>query len=91
MLRFSAGRYAQEPETYQVQYNAEANNLAYDLFQAFWQYGFTTPVHDPEVQYSDNYDASFERRFKGTDMSIKVTPFYRYATNQVYSVGCRSG
>ena len=46
VLRFSAGRYAQEPETYQVQYNAEANNLAYDLFQAFWQYGYTTPLHD---------------------------------------------
>ncbi|MGA2760970.1 MAG: TonB-dependent receptor [Candidatus Cybelea sp.] len=91
VLRFSAGRYAQEPETYQVQYNAAANNLAYDLFQAFWQYGFTTPVHDPEVQYSDNYDASFERRFKGTDMSIKVTPFYRYATNQVYGIGLPFG
>jgi hypothetical protein len=91
VLRFSAGRYAQEPETYQVQYNAAANNLAYDLFQAFWQYGFTTPVHDPEVQYSDNYDASFERRFKGTDMSIKVTPYYRYATNQVYGIGLPFG
>ena len=91
VLRFSAGRYAQEPETYQVQYNARDNNLAYDLFQAFWQYGFTTPEHNPEVQYSDNYDASYERRFKGTDMSIKVTPYYRYATNQVYSIGLPFG
>jgi hypothetical protein len=91
VLRFSAGRYAQEPETYQVQYNARDNNLAYDLFQAFWQYGFTTPEHNPQVQYSDNYDASFERRFKGTDMSIKVTPYYRYATNQVYSIGLPFG
>ena len=86
MLRFSAGRYAQEPETYQVQYNAKDNNLAYDLFQAFWQYGYTTPRHIALVQYSDNYDSSYERRFKGTDMSIKVTPYYRYATNQVYSI-----
>ncbi len=86
VLRFSAGRYAQEPETYQVQYNAKDNNLAYDLFQAFWQYGYTTPRHEPQVQYSDNYDASYERRFKGTDMSVKVSPFYRYATNQVYNV-----
>ena len=91
VLRFSAGRYAQEPETYQVQYNAKDNNLAYDLFQAFWQYGYTTPKHDPLVQYSDNYDASYERRFKGTDMSIKVTPYYRYATNQVYSIGLPFG
>jgi len=91
VLRFSAGRYAQEPETYQVQYNAKDNNLAYDLFQAFWQYGYTTPKHDPQVQYSDNYDASYERRFKGTDMSVKVSPFYRYATNQVYNISLPFG
>lgn len=91
VLRFSAGRFAQEPETYQVQYNSKDNNLAYELFQAFWQYGYTTPRHDPQVQYSNNYDASYERRFKGTDMSIKVTPYYRYATNQVYSIGLPFG
>src|ERR1700729_3628507 len=91
VLRLSAGRYAQEPETYQVQYDAKDNNLAYDLFQAFWQYGYTTPGHHPLVQYSDNYDLSYERRFKGTDMSIKVTPYYRYATNQVYSISLPFG
>lgn len=91
VLRFSAGRFAQEPETYQVQYNSKDNNLAYELFQAFWQYGYTTPKHDPLVQYSNNYDASYERRFKGTDMSIKITPYYRYATNQVYSIGLPFG
>jgi len=91
VLRFSAGRFAQEPQTFQVQYNDRSSNLAYDLFQAFWQYGFTTPRHDPQVQYSNNYDASYERRFKGTDMSIKVTPYYRYATNQTYGIGLPFG
>jgi hypothetical protein len=91
VLRFSAGRYAQEPETYQVQYNAKDNNLAFMLFQAFWQYGYTTPLHNALVQYSNNYDASYERRFKGTDMSIKVTPYYRNATNQIYSVSLPFG
>ncbi|HEY5425109.1 MAG TPA: TonB-dependent receptor, partial [Candidatus Tumulicola sp.] len=91
VLRLSAGRFAQEPETYQVQYNARDNNLAYDLFQAFWQYGYTTPRHDPQVQFSDNYDLSYERRFKGTDMSFKLTPYYRYATNQVYSIALPFG
>jgi hypothetical protein len=91
VLRLSAGRYAQEPQTYQVQYNSKDNNLAYDLFQAFWQYGYTTPLHNALVQYSDNYDFSFERRFKGTDMSIKVTPYLRYATNQIYSIGLPFG
>ncbi|HEX3671906.1 MAG TPA: TonB-dependent receptor [Candidatus Cybelea sp.] len=91
VLRLSAGRYAQEPQTYQVQYNAKDNNLAYDLFQAFWQYGYTTPLHNALVQYSDNYDFSFERRIKGTDMSIKVTPYLRYATNQIYGVSLPFG
>jgi hypothetical protein len=91
VLRLSAGRYAQEPQTYQVQYNAKDNNLAYDLFQAWWQYGYTTPKHNPLVQYSDNFDFSYERRFKGTDMSLKVTPYYRYATNQIYSIGLPFG
>jgi hypothetical protein len=91
VLRLSAGRFAQEPQTYQVQYNAKDNNLAYDLFQAWWPYGYTTPKHDPLVQYSNNYDASYERHFKGTDMSLKVTPYYRYATNQIYGVSLPFG
>jgi hypothetical protein len=91
VLRLSAGVFAQEPETYQVQYNSTYNNLAYQLFQAFWQYGFTTPYHPALVEYSHNYDASYERRFKGTDMSIKVTPYYRYATNQIYGIALPFG
>ncbi|HTU81749.1 MAG TPA: TonB-dependent receptor [Candidatus Acidoferrales bacterium] len=91
VLRASAGRYVQEPETYQVQYDAKDNNLAYDLFQAFWQYGYTTPRHDPLVQYSNNYDASWEQRLKGTDMSFKFTPYYRYATNQIYNIALPFG
>ncbi|MGC1380777.1 MAG: carboxypeptidase regulatory-like domain-containing protein [Candidatus Baltobacteraceae bacterium] len=86
VLRFSAGRYAQQPPTYQVQYSAKQNNLAYQLFEAFWQYGFTTPRHDTAVQFSNNYDASYEHRFNGTDASIKVSPYLRYATNQIYSI-----
>jgi hypothetical protein len=91
VLRFSAGRFAQEPETYQVQYNSKDSNLAYDLFQAFWQYGYTSPKHDPTVQYSNNFDASLEKRINGTDMSFKLSPYYRYATNQVYGIALPYG
>ncbi len=91
VLRASAGRYVQEPETYQVQYNAKDNNLAYDIFQAFWQYGYTTPRHDPLVQFSNNYDVSWEQRLKGTDMSFKLTPYDRYAVNQVYNIALPFG
>jgi hypothetical protein len=91
VIRVSAGRFAQPPQTYQVQYNSRDSNLAFDLFQAFWQYGYTTPRHDPLVQYANNFDASLEKRLHGTDMSIKLTPYYRYATNQVYSIALPYG
>ncbi|MDQ2864752.1 MAG: TonB-dependent receptor [Candidatus Eremiobacteraeota bacterium] len=91
VLRLSAGRYSQEPQNYEIQYGAKDNNLAYPLFQAWWGYGFTTPRHDPLVQYSDNFDFSYERHFKGTDMSMKVTPYYRYATNQLYDISVGFG
>jgi hypothetical protein len=83
VLRFSAGRYAQQPQAYEVQYNSLEENLANELI-GYLPYGFTTPRHDAQPQYSDNYDFSFEHRFHGTDMSLKLTPYFRYATNQLY-------
>jgi hypothetical protein len=85
VLRFSAGRYAQQPQNYEIQYNSVEPNLANQLI-GFIPYGFETPFHASQAQYSNNYDFSYERRFKGTDMSVKVTPYYRYATNQLYTV-----
>jgi Carboxypeptidase regulatory-like domain/TonB dependent receptor len=82
VFRVSAGRYAQEPQNYEVQYNSEEENLASEIV-GFLPYGFDTPFHNAQPQYSNNYDISYERRFKGTDMSIKVTPYYRYATQQL--------
>jgi hypothetical protein len=82
VLRASAGRYAQEPQNYEVQYNSEEENLAAQLV-GFLPYGFTTPFHNAQAQFSDNYDLSYEHHFKGTDTSLKVTPYYRYATQQL--------
>lgn len=86
VIRGSAGRYVQGPQNYEIQYASKEENLAYSIFQGFWQYGFTTPRHDPQAQYSDNYDLSYERQFPGTDMSVKATPYYRYATGQLYGI-----
>jgi len=83
VLRFSGGRYAQQPQAYEIQYNSLEENLANELI-GFLPYGFTTPRHDAQPQYSNNYDFSFEHRFRGTDMSLKLTPYYRLATNQLY-------
>lgn len=83
VLRLSAGRFAQEPQNYEVEYNSLEPNLAAELI-GFLPYGFNTPRHDAGAQFSNNYDFSYERHFKGTDMSLKVTPYYRWATQQLY-------
>jgi hypothetical protein len=84
VLRATAGRYAQAPRAYTIQYNSEEENLANQLI-GFLPYGFTTPRHDAQPEYSNNFDLSLEHRFRGTDLSFKVTPYYRYATNQLYN------
>ncbi len=83
VLRVSAGRYAQQPQNYEIQYDSAEPNLAAELL-GFIPFGFNSPLHEAQAQFSNNYDASYERHFKGTDMSIKITPYYRWATNQLY-------
>ncbi len=83
VLRFSAGRYAQEPQNYEVEYDGTQENLAAGLF-GFLPFGFTTPRHDAGAQFSNNFDLSYEHHIRGTDLSFKLTPFYRYATDQLY-------
>jgi hypothetical protein len=87
VLRASYGRYAQGPQSAVVQYNAKDSNLAFPLFQAFWADGFTSPRHETEPRVSNDVDISYERHFKGTDLSLKVTPYYRTVTNEDYSPG----
>jgi hypothetical protein len=83
VLRASAGRYAQEPQNYEVEYNSAEPNLAAQLV-GFLPFGFFTPRHDAGAQFSNNFDFSLERHFPGTDMGVKITPYYRYATQQLY-------
>lgn len=86
VLRASYGRYAQGPLGAYVQYDAKQSNLASQIFASFWGYGFTTPRHESAPLLSDDFDVSYERRFKGTDSSMKITPYYRTASNQYYYV-----
>lgn len=83
VLRASAGRYAQQPQNYEIQYNTLQPNLASTLL-GFIPFGYSSPLHEAQPQYSNNYDFSLEHHFKGTDLSLKVTPYYRYATDQLY-------
>ena len=83
VLRVSAGKYAQQPQNYQIQYNTAQPNLASTLL-GFIPFGYDSPLHQAQAQFSYNYDFSYEQHFKGTDVSMKLTPYYRWATNQLY-------
>jgi hypothetical protein len=83
VLRASAGRYAQQPQNYEIQYNTLQPNLASTLL-GFIPFGFDSPLHEAQAQYSNNYDFSYEHHFRGTDVGMKLTPFYRWGTNQLY-------
>jgi hypothetical protein len=80
VVRASFGRYAQQPGGEYLQYNTvEANSTG--LLQNFLPYGFNSPFHSTAPSYSNSYDLSLEHHFKGTDLSFKLTPFYRVTQN----------
>ncbi len=83
VLRASAGRYAQQPQNYEIQYNSAEPNLASELL-GFIPFGFSSPLHEAQAQFSNNYDLSYEHQVKGTDVAYKVTPYYRWGTQQLY-------
>jgi hypothetical protein len=87
VLRFSLGKYTQPTETAFEQYVDKSGKraAAFD-FSQFWGLGFNSPGHDNPVQYSNNYDFSLEHRFHNTDISLKVSPFYRDTHNQIETV-----
>ncbi len=87
VLRFNYGRYTQPTETAFEQYqNVSGLGMAKFDFQHFWGLGFTNPGHDNPVQTSNNYDLSYEKHLKGTDWTFKVSPFFRWTTNQLVTV-----
>lgn len=88
VLRVSYGRYAQSPNAAAEQYNflqQDAIDAPGGLGPAFYKFGFRTPGHRVMPQVSNNYDFSLEHHFKGTDLSFKLTPFYRFTQNQIQS------
>lgn len=83
VLRASYGRYAQAPNTAYEQYNYLQQDSPSQLGSSFYKYGFRSPSHSVQPEVSNNYDFSLEHHFKGTDLSFKLTPFYRYTQNQI--------
>ena len=83
VVRGSAGIYARPPNSSWVEYNVVQENLPLYLGNHFAAYGFTTPEHTIRPDTSYNYDLSLEHHFKGSDVSFKLTPFYRATRDQL--------
>jgi hypothetical protein len=82
VIRGSAGKYARAEGSSYYQYNTYQQNLASFIAQ-FYPLGYHTPDHDISPDTSDNFDLSLEKHVKGTQLSYKVTPFYRDTSNQL--------
>ena len=85
VIRASYGRYAEAPNAAYQQYNTLQPNLPALLGTAFYKFGFNTPGHQVRPPTSNNYDLSFEHGFKGSDVSLKLTPFLRKTQDQIQS------
>jgi outer membrane receptor protein involved in Fe transport len=83
VLRASYGRYDQAPNTAFEQYGTLQADLPDYLGPTFYAYGRTSSTFPIQPEISNNYDLSWEHQFKGTDMSFKLTPFYRKTQNQI--------
>ena len=87
VLRFTVGRYTQPTAAAYEQYlDQSGRSAAQTDFSRFFGFGFTNPGHDNPVQTSNNYDFSIEKRLHNTDVTFKLSPFYRYTTHQLISV-----
>jgi hypothetical protein len=56
------------------------------MAQKFTPFGFTSPQHDLVPDISHNVDFSWEQHVHGSDMSFKITPFYRGTTGQFENI-----
>jgi hypothetical protein len=88
VIRLSAGRYVQPPNSAFEQYTRNplfGPGAATSLLNSFQTgLGFGA-YHDVQPQDSTNYDLSLEHEFSG-GLSTKITPFYRNTRNQILSI-----
>jgi len=86
VLRGSFGVYARPVNTAWVQYDAVNQDLASFIGSNFLSLGYNTPIHALRPDISYNTDFSLEQHLRGTDVSFKLTPFYRSTRNQLQPV-----
>ena len=84
VVRGSFGVYARPVNTSWLQYN-NLNDRDYTRYAAsnFLGYGFNRPTHELRPDTSYNYDLSLEQHLRGSDVSYKLTPFYRSTRDQL--------
>ena len=92
VVRASYGTYARPPNASWVQYGVTQEDLASYIGAKFYsQYGFTSPNHDLRPDTSHNFDLSYEQHFRGTDLSYKLSPYYRGTMDQFENIFLNSG
>jgi Carboxypeptidase regulatory-like domain/TonB dependent receptor-like, beta-barrel/TonB-dependent Receptor Plug Domain len=82
VLRFTYGRYPRPAATSYQEYNTIQQNSASFVAQ-FLNLGYNTPIHYLHADVANNYDLSVEQHLHGTDMSYKLTPYYRTTQGQI--------
>ena len=83
VLRGSFGVYARPENSSWVQYNTVQQDLPTFLGKNFGLFGFNSPRHNIRPDVSYNYDLSLEHAIANTDLSFKLTPFYRSTRDQL--------
>ena len=73
--RFSAGRFTEPPISASVQYLGAAGD-ATTVWGATLPLGFTSPFHPIPAMSATQADLSFEHQLRGTDLSVKISPFF---------------
>jgi outer membrane receptor protein involved in Fe transport len=82
VLRATYGRYARPAATSYQEYNVIQQDSP-QFISTFINMGYNTPIHYLHADTANNYDLSVEKRIHDTDMSIKLTPYYRSTQGQV--------
>jgi hypothetical protein len=77
--RLSAGRFTQPPISASVQYLSPSGDDR-SVWENTMNLGFYSPFHPIPGVSSGQYDLSYEQHFRGTDLSMKITPFYTWVS-----------
>ncbi|HEV3086536.1 MAG TPA: TonB-dependent receptor [Candidatus Elarobacter sp.] len=84
VLRASYGRFVQPPETSSVEATNVQSGTPSTLFYS--NFGFASFARPILPEYSYNTDFSWEHQVRGTDVSTRITPFYRKTQNEFATV-----